>query len=228
MLRFLRGGQNLSALASWSVFGFFFMSGFLVGNSSWKKNALDFVFLRLLRLLPSLLVVLLLTSLLVGPAIGFLEGRPAFGYSNITYLDNFFLPLKLQHELGTVLEGLPYSASINGSLWTLPVEVRLYAVTLTITVFARSNLAKKLGLNSRTVYVISSGLLVLVQILVSVSGIFRPQLGETYNWILVSFAAGLFLSSVAISSDKASVWVYLVFSISLPFVDILLTSVWIL
>lgn len=119
-----------STLAGVSVLAFFFLSGFLITDSASRSSTRKFLIRRIMRIGPGLLVSLVLTSFLISPLIALIDGRTMFSFENFRYFDNLFLPLQLQHTIGDSVAGLPVSESINGSLWTLPVEFRLYLISL--------------------------------------------------------------------------------------------------
>ncbi len=117
---------------SWGSLGvliFFSISGFLVARSwSFDPRPLSFAFKRALRLLPALIVSLLLTALLLGPLVStlplhlYLEdpGTKAFVINNATMQTTYGLP--------GVFAANVYPAVVNGSLWTLPLEVKAYCL----------------------------------------------------------------------------------------------------
>lgn len=106
---------------------FFVMSGFLIA-ASWlnSRSALDFAAKRALRIFPALCVSVLFTVLLVGPLAtrlplaDYLTDRLTLGYlSNMLLVTQFHLP--------GVFTGNPFPDTVNGSVWTLPYEVLMYA-----------------------------------------------------------------------------------------------------
>lgn len=117
-------GQTYGSLA---VALFFAISGFLVSQSWDRDPALQRFFLRRgLRIFPGLLVVVLLTSLLLGPVFTtaplpeyFLSGSPW------NYIWQGALTLGSPPLLG-VFDSNPYPRAPNGSLWTLRYEILMY------------------------------------------------------------------------------------------------------
>ena len=116
-------GIPVSGLA---VFLFFTLSGFLVTGSLLKRGPLDFAVARLLRLVPGLWVMLLVVTLGLGALLGtlpigqYLTHPGTWGY----VLRNGSL-LAADYRLPGVFENLPIRG-VNGSLWTIPQEVRCY------------------------------------------------------------------------------------------------------
>lgn len=121
---------------SWGFVGvvtFFAISGFLVARSwSGDPRLLSFALKRTLRLMPGLIVALLLTTLVLGPVVttypgrGYLEDPATKAYllDNATLQINYSLPGVFIHNI--------YPVAVNGSLWTLPVEVKAYAIVAVV------------------------------------------------------------------------------------------------
>jgi peptidoglycan/LPS O-acetylase OafA/YrhL len=106
---------------------FFVISGFLI-TKSWQ-NRLDiprYLKSRFFRIVPGLFVCLLFTILVIGPICTsfslkeYFSERETYRYflRNITFNARFFLP--------GVFDDNPYQRAVNGSLWTLPIEVFCY------------------------------------------------------------------------------------------------------
>lgn len=106
---------------------FFVMSGFLIA-ASWlnSRSAFDFAAKRALRIFPALCASVLFTVLLVGPLA---TGLPLFDYlgnsQTLGYLSNMLLVT--QFHLPDVFTANPFPDTVNGSIWTLPYEVLMYA-----------------------------------------------------------------------------------------------------
>ena len=121
------------SLGSLSVDVFFVASGFLVTASLLtRSNAIDFFWARCLRIYPALMVVILLTVLVLGPAFTSLPLRDYLtAYGTRSYLlTNSLMVTDARYFLPGVFENNPYRGAINGSLWTLPLELRMYAMLL--------------------------------------------------------------------------------------------------
>ncbi len=106
---------------------FFTISGFLVARSwDYDPRLVPYAVKRGLRLLPALLVCLLLTALLLGPLAttlstsAYLEHPQTHGY---VVLNSW---MWTYDGLPGVFEDNAYPKSVNGSLWTLPLEVKAY------------------------------------------------------------------------------------------------------
>lgn len=110
------------------VYTFFIISGFLVTGSYLNRADFgDYLKCRLLRLLPGLAVCLALTVFVLGPLV---TSLPAGGYLTRSDTYHYFTAnlslIKTAYTLPGVFEKLPQDGAVNGSLWTLPAEFRLY------------------------------------------------------------------------------------------------------
>lgn len=118
---------------------FFALSGFLVAGSLLRNSLQQFLWLRVVRLVPALAVEVVLSALILGPIVTIFTldkyfHDPLF----FTYFWNtighiqFFLP-------GVFLDH-PFARVVNTSLWTVPYELLCYiALTLAslVTLFKR-------------------------------------------------------------------------------------------
>jgi peptidoglycan/LPS O-acetylase OafA/YrhL len=125
--------NRLTGSYFFSSFGlaiFFSMSGFLVCRSLVTSPSIkQYLANRFLRIWPAYAVNILLCILLIGipfttlPVWKFIGHQQTwhFLFKNISLLgSSFYLPGVLNNE------------SINGSIWTIPVEVRLYLILLLV------------------------------------------------------------------------------------------------
>lgn len=105
---------------------FFVMSGYLIA-SSWlaSSSPQSFLLKRALRIFPALIVAVLLTTFVLGPLVSQLD-LSAYLTDNgtWTYLQNILLVTR--YELPGVFSGNSFPDVVNGSLWTLPLEVLMY------------------------------------------------------------------------------------------------------
>ncbi len=104
---------------------FFFFSGLYVTKSLSKTvNLRTYLAKRVERIFPQLAVVILITAFVLGPIFTSLPiGTYFLSPGTYIYLLNAVLiPI---HNLPGVFEGLPYQ-TVNGPLWTLPVEFACY------------------------------------------------------------------------------------------------------
>lgn len=108
---------------------FFIASGFFIAASfSYKSSLKSFVMARVLRICPALIIVTLLTVFILGPIF---TNLPIFEYLSITQthqylIKNTTLISGVEYNLPGVFEDNPYKQAVNGSLWTLPYEIKMY------------------------------------------------------------------------------------------------------
>ncbi|MBH1963839.1 MAG: acyltransferase [Comamonadaceae bacterium] len=114
---------------------FFAISGYLIAGSwSHDPNAWRFAARRLLRVWPGLVVVCLLVALVLGPLVSEL-GVAAYFASPKTW--DYLTQLNLwtfKAQLPGVFSGNPIPESANGSLWTIPIEIKCYLALLVVGV----------------------------------------------------------------------------------------------
>ncbi|WP_246868962.1 acyltransferase [Saccharopolyspora sp. ASAGF58] len=111
------------------LMGFFAMSGFQI-TESWIRDPHPFRFAakRILRLWPPMLTVSLTMALIIGPMITTLSVGDYFAANGTWgYVVNNAGLLTLRHELPGVFVNNPWPNAVNGSLWTLPMELLAYA-----------------------------------------------------------------------------------------------------
>ena len=111
---------------------FFFLSGLVVTNSLLqKRNVMQFVIARFFRIWPGLIAVIVVTSLMVVPLVtelsikDYFARRETYGYifDNALLHTVYVLPGAFLHS--------PHGA-VNGSLWSLPLEVGIYLALLAL------------------------------------------------------------------------------------------------
>ena len=132
-------------LGTFAVSLFFGISGFLVGYSVIKRPATDFILNRILRILPAYVLILFVSVFMLGPLIHFSEGGVLNTYFNLNqdgpfayFLHNLVMPMDVTYKINNLFETNPYSFVINGSLWTLPLEFRLYLLLLLLVLIGKS------------------------------------------------------------------------------------------
>lgn len=107
----------------------FLISGYLI-TKSWLSDPdpLRFAVRRFLRLWPPFAVLVLLMAFVAGPLLSTLGPGNYFQNScYMGYLRN--LRFYIVYALPGVFTDLPLPNSMNGSLWTMPVEASLYVLT---------------------------------------------------------------------------------------------------
>lgn len=108
---------------------FFVASGFLVTGSLVNRGSLiAFLWARTLRIYPALWVMLALTVFVLAPA---LTTLPVADYLRAPGTYEYFWKCAtliggVRYSLPGVFETMPLKGEFNGSLWTLPIELRMY------------------------------------------------------------------------------------------------------
>lgn len=111
---------------SFAVSIFFVISGYLI-TSSWLNSSspTSFLIKRALRILPALALAVLLSVFIIGPLVTTESPGDYFASSTTwAYLLNIFLAT--HYDLPGVFDQNIYPDVVNGSLWTLPLEVMMY------------------------------------------------------------------------------------------------------
>jgi len=119
-------GYSLGSLA---VDIFFFTSGYLVTASLLKKkNSYDYFKSRILRVYPGLIFSVILTTFLLWLLLSKLSFYEFFSSSlTLEYIiKNSTLIFGVAYELPNTFHENPYPIATNGSLWSLPHEIRAY------------------------------------------------------------------------------------------------------
>ena len=109
---------------------FFSISGYLV-TQSWTRdpNVIRFAAKRVLRIWPGLFIATCFGALVIGliatdlPWLAYLLSPEMHGYFTS-------LRMKMQFSLPGVFLGIPFPHAVNGSLWTIPLEVSCYIALL--------------------------------------------------------------------------------------------------
>ena len=117
------------SLAEMAVDVFFVTSGFLVAGSLVNRgDVVAFLWARALRIYPAIWVMLVLTVFALAPA---LTTLPLADFLTSPKTHEYFAKCAtliggVRYSLPGVFETNPLHAEFNGSLWTLPIELRLY------------------------------------------------------------------------------------------------------
>jgi len=104
---------------------FFVISGFLIAASLERNRLPSFLISRAIRILPGLVVCVAICAFVIGPL---LTTAPDYWHHHEVwqyFFANASLSKNTQYFLPGVFETLRNHA-INGSLWSLPIEARLY------------------------------------------------------------------------------------------------------
>jgi len=122
-------GFAVNAVGTVGVKIFFSISGYLIALS-WLSdpNIGRFMLRRLLRLIPALAVVVLLSALVMGPLLTTLSFKQYFS-NPLTYFYLKNIALYINYSLPGLFENNVYPGAVNGSLWSLPAEFAMYLLT---------------------------------------------------------------------------------------------------
>lgn len=123
-------------LGNFSVCIFFMVGGFFITKSLLtSKNIKDYLFKRIKRIFPPLIFAMFVTTFIIAPF--FYEGSFIKYFLNSSpYL--YFVKNSLMittHMLSGVFNGNIYTGSVNGSLWSLPVEFLCYIAIIFALLF---------------------------------------------------------------------------------------------
>ncbi len=113
---------------------FFLLSGFLIAGSIERGATIrHFIVARILRIYPALWVLLILTCAAAVSAAVLLPAGMSFRaalYDSASYLlrNGSLISTNLAFGVAGLFDQNPYPNAVNGSLWTLPWEVRMYVL----------------------------------------------------------------------------------------------------
>ncbi len=215
--KFCNGQFNLGGV---SVAIFFFLSGFYVTKSSLKtKSALEFMKKRCIRIFPQLWVVVAVCAFIAGPIWSTLGAAEYFGNGN-TYkflLNGILIPV---HELPGVFQNNIYDASVDGPLWTMPVEFAAYCALAIVMIICNNLLKNKVG--QKIFHIL--GCLASFGIFVLVNAVLNNQfLTTVFRPIVIFFIGVLYYDYIdKIMLDKVVAAVMLILIVVLcktPFVN---------
>lgn len=157
---------------------FFVISGFLITASLERNRGWNYIRARVLRIFPALIVAVTLSVVVLGPLFsndpGYWSNPQTWTYwwHNVTmWRTEYFLP--------GVFQANPDSA-VNGSLWSLPIEFRLYGVFLLLALLG---LLTRNRFTAFAIVVLLAGLVIVPK---------YPVFTQYANWVNVTayFMAG--------------------------------------
>lgn len=187
---------------------FFIASGFLVCSSLMsRQSAFDFVVSRFLRIFPGLLVMNLIMVFIVGISVTTLGALDYLSSPSVYWhlFANSTLVYRISYTLPGVFIDAPYASVINGSLWTMPVELKMYGALLAswlmlrMAGFDQSRHFAKMCL----MLAISSGAVHLL-------GLYTPLPAEKFTRLFFMFFSGaaffLFRDRIRLKGGVALCW----------------------
>lgn len=158
-------GMTMGAIA---VDIFFVTSGFLVTFSLMSRQCtVDFIWARVLRIYPALLVMLFMTVFVMGLLLTSLTTQNYLtSHETFKYLAKCAsLVTGVAYNLPGVFDDNPIKYAVNGSLWTMPNEIRLYILLAIIWVVIRT--IPQLGLKAFERITVASAFFASVWVLAS-------------------------------------------------------------
>ncbi|KPF78965.1 hypothetical protein IP88_02750 [alpha proteobacterium AAP81b] len=174
-------GFPVSRLA---VFLFFTLSGFLVTGSLFKRGVGEFLKARALRLLPGLWVMLIVVPLGLWAAFGTIDLGSFLGdRDTLRFWWRNAVPIGGAYSLPGLFVDHQMPGVINGSLWTIPYEVRCY-LTLALSLWVGLALPR-----GRFTAIIVAGL--AVALVLPWAGLGLPEVVERSRGLFFSFYLGV-------------------------------------
>lgn len=133
----ISGGRINFAFIGLSIF--FCTSGYLIAKSAVKSpTPVNYIWKRLLRIQPLLMATCFFTIFLVGPFFTELSLNKYFGNGQTyTYFRNIFPVFGIQFTLPGVFIHNLGDHGVNGSLWTLMIEERMYFLMTLIFLYKK-------------------------------------------------------------------------------------------
>lgn len=223
---FSRGNESAGTLA---VAGFFVLSGFLITRSFESIGKLDrYLWHRFLRIFPGYWVCLAVTAfglaLLMfahqhGSVSGYLAQQPAPAF----YVIHNLALAPVQRTIGDIVAHLPETNSLNGSLWTLPVEFGCYGLVGILGTFAL------LSRRRETVFFAALALQAVAFVLLARIGLSHAYTALKAIEMVICFLAGssayLYRGRITMSAPAAAI-ALAVTAVALPSVFYLAAVPW--
>jgi len=116
------------SFAMWIVPAFFALSGFLVAGSLERcKTIAGFLYLRIIRIFPALIVEITLSALVLGPV---MTALPLGKYFHDPLFYHYFLNCigDIHYFLPGLFAHNPIPMMVNRQLWTVPFELQCYVI----------------------------------------------------------------------------------------------------
>ncbi|MCM5557659.1 acyltransferase [Pleomorphomonas sp. JP5] len=132
----LGAGYNIGQMC---VMAFFVISGLLVTRSAIRsRSVLSYALARVFRLVPGALVCALWMALILGAAFTTLGLIDYYLHGRVwSFIGHNTLLMSIRYDLPGVFEDNIYPRAVNGSLWSLKVEIRMYLAFGLIVFLAR-------------------------------------------------------------------------------------------
>ena len=188
---------------------FFTISGYLVYNSlESSRSSKEFLLKRILRIYPALIGVVLFTIFIVGPLSTDLSISNYFHDKQTFQYFKTISGINIKYELPGVFDNFP-EKSVNGSLWSIAVELRCYILLFLLSLIPFSMRYKLL------LAVIILSAIIFYRPLESAIDLSSKFVGVTYEFNkfgLMFFIGALFASYKSFISHKILNFIGLIFS----------------
>ncbi len=204
-IRLITGGKL--EISAFGLCIFFFISGYFVTKSACEtKNTVFFLRKRFARIYPALITIVLITVFFIGPIFTQLDFSDFFNNPDTWKYLYTMTGLRIRTMLpGVFTESGFFLHGVNGSLWTISLELILY---ISITVFLISGII----INKKIFAVISLSTLIICILTVSI------VVNLDFFYVKYFYLSGIFfLGSFIYSSglSKKIVKVILIFTVFL-------------
>ena len=206
LYKFTNGQTDFGYL---SVCILFIISGYFILKSLNTNDTKSFFIKRIKRIFPPLIIMLFITTFIISP---FFYTQSKFYFFNLSpylyFLKNTFL--LTTHTISGVFSNNVYFESINGSLWTLPVEFLLYIFLFIIY---------KFGILKQKNIKYSIFLLLILTFLQPIFINISPILNTIIPLVLIYFSSSLIysLNNTKIFNNKLFILLFIILIISFIF-----------
>jgi peptidoglycan/LPS O-acetylase OafA/YrhL len=180
------GFVNFGLLA---VLVFFAASGFLVTPGLVRSgNVIEYAVNRAIRIFPALVMVVLATILIIGPALTNLSQRSYFSDPELLLYAKNVLTLTHNYLPGVTENGHP--VIINGSLWTLHFEILSYAALALMSILG--------ALHRRRFFLIVCSISYIIYVLINFEPSIMRSLPDRFTTFIGLFVYFVFGASLFI------------------------------
>lgn len=139
---------------------FFVISGFLLTQSLLKKNdPIDFIIARAARIYPALICATLFTALIIGTAFTCLPISEYLANADTAkyIIKTATIVRGIEFTLPEVFKNIPLYDQVNGSLWSLPFELKMYGLIFILWLIAYKTSSQRYLVCGVLVTTIASG-----------------------------------------------------------------------
>ncbi|MFM2667058.1 acyltransferase [Vibrio mediterranei] len=166
------------SIGDMSVNAFFVISGFLLHRSiTYDFNFTKFAINRVLRIYPALTIAVTFSVFVIGILATELNVRDYLTSTSVYHylFKNSSLFFGLESRLPEVFNKQPLSATVNGSLWSLPYEIKMYAVLFLTTYILSKAFQNELEEKLNVVFSIALAVLLVLMFANQFSNIYKGE-----------------------------------------------------